>query len=162
MKPTLIAACLAATLALPVVAHEPEQHPTVAAVQSIDAAAAPVIAVVKAFSTALKAGDLAAAGTHLAEDVLILESGGVERSREEYLGGHAKHDAAFLKDAKIDVKARIARMEGNMAWVGTESELRASHNGLPVTLMSTETMVLKRMPAGWQIVHIHWSSGPKR
>ena len=163
MKSILLATCLAATIALPNAArsHGPEQHATPAAAKADDAAA-PVIAVVEAFSTALKAGDLATAGTHLAENVMILESGGVERSREEYLGGHAKHDAAFLKDAQIDVKARFARMEGDMAWVGSESELRTSSKGLPVTLNSTETMVLKRMPVGWKIVHIHWSSSPKR
>lgn len=31
-----------------------------------------------------------------------------------------------------------------------------------MTLLSTETMVLKNTAAGWQIVHIHWSSRPKK
>jgi ketosteroid isomerase-like protein len=46
--------------------------------------------------------------------------------------------------------------------VGTESELHASKDGKPITLLSTETMVLKNTPNGWRIVHIHWSSRPKR
>ncbi|MGH8076321.1 MAG: DUF4440 domain-containing protein, partial [Lysobacter sp.] len=113
MKPFLLTACFAATLALPnlSIAHEAEQ-PVPPAVQSDETAAAPAIAVVEAFSTALKAGDLRTAGMHLAEDVLILESGGAEHSRQEYLGGHAGHDAAFLKDAQIERKARTARVEG--------------------------------------------------
>lgn len=163
MKPFLFTACFAATLVLPnlATAHEAE-HSAAPGAQTEDPAAAPALAVVEAFSTALKAGDLKTAGTHLAEDVLILESGGAEHSRQEYLGGHAGHDAAFLKDAQIEHKARTARIEGDLAWVGTESELRTSQKGVPVTLMSTETMLLKRVPAGWQIVHIHWSSSPKR
>ena len=161
MKPLLLTLSLFTALALPMLAsaHEPERQP--AAAQPSDAAA-PAIAIVEAFSTALKAGDLAKAGAYLAEDVLILESGGAEHSRQEYLSGHANHDAAFLKDAQIDLKQRVARMEGDIAWIGTESELRATVNGAPVALMSTESMVLKRMPTGWRIVHIHWSSSPKR
>lgn len=31
-----------------------------------------------------------------------------------------------------------------------------------MTLLSTETMVLERNGADWRIVHIHWSSRPKR
>ncbi|WP_379655388.1 nuclear transport factor 2 family protein [Pseudoxanthomonas sp. UC19_8] len=51
---------------------------------------------------------------------------------------------------------------GELAWVGSESELHASKDGKPLTLLSTETMVLKRGTQGWRIVHIHWSSRPKR
>lgn len=116
---------------------------------------------VDAFSTALQAGDLTRAGSLLAEDVSILESGGAERSREEYLGGHAVHDAQFLKAAHVQLIHRTARTEGELAWVGTESEPHASKDGKPMTLLSTETMVLKNTPNGRRIVHIHWSSRPK-
>jgi ketosteroid isomerase-like protein len=110
----------------------------------------------------LQAGDLERAGALLAEDVLILESGGAERSKEEYLGGHAGHDVEFLKGAHVQLIHRTARLEGGIAWVGTESELHASKDGKPMTLLSTETMVLKNTLDGWRIVHIHWSSRPKR
>lgn len=142
-------------------AHGPEAHakPVVAAVE---AQAAPAVKVVEAFSTALQAGDLGRAGALLADDVLILESGGAERSKEEYLGGHAGHDAEFLKAAHIQLAHRTARREGGLAWVGTESELHASKDGKPTTLLSTETMVLQNTPNGWRIVHIHWSSRPKK
>ena len=30
--------------------------------------------------------------------------------------------------------------------------------GKTITLLSTETMVLKKTAQGWKIVHIHWSS----
>ncbi|WP_277573792.1 YybH family protein [Xanthomonas euvesicatoria] len=142
-------------------AHDGKQHAT-AEMEAIAAQAQPAVAVVEQFSSALQAGDLQRAGTFLAEDVLILESGGAERSREEYLDGHATHDAAFLKTAHVQQRRRTARADGDLAWVGSESEVHTTREGGPVTLLSTETMVLKRTPQGWRIVHIHWSSRPKR
>lgn len=151
---------LAGLIALPGLAgaHEPETPMPAASAQQISDQAKPAVAVVEQFSAALKTGDFKQAGELLGEDVLILESGDAEHSREEYLGGHALFDAAFLKGAQIDVKHRTARAEGSLAWVGTESEIRATKDGAPLTLLSTETMVLKQTAAGWRIVHIHWSS----
>ena len=156
-----ITAMLLIALAPLAQAHDPEAHAKPAAAAA-DAQAAPAVKVVEEFSTALQAGDLGRAGALLAEDVLILESGGAERSKEEYLGGHAGHDAEFLKAAQIQRVHRTARGEGGLAWVGTESELHASKDGKPMALLSTETMVLKNTPNGWRIVHIHWSSRPKK
>lgn len=143
-------------------AHGPEAHAKTAASSPVDDRAEPVVEVIEQFSAALQAGDLGRAGKLLADDVLILESGGAENSREEYLGGHAIHDAAFLKESHVVVARRTARVEGPLAWVGTESELHTTKEGKPITLLSTETMVLKQTATGWRIVHIHWSSRPKR
>lgn len=142
-------------------AHDGKQHATTTA-NAISSQAQPAVTVVEQFSVALQAGDLKRAGSFLAEDVLILESGGAERTRDEYLGGHATHDAAFLKTAHVQVLRRTARAEGDLAWVGSESEVHTTREGKPMTLLSTETMVLKRSGQGWRIVHIHWSSRPKR
>ena len=142
-------------------AHDPTQHAK-ANVPAIAAEAKPAVAAVDAFSSALQAGDLKRAGTWLADDVLILESGGAEHSKAEYMGGHATHDAEFLKGAHVQLKQRTAKVAGELAWVGSESELHTSKDGKPVTTLSTETMVLKRGKDGWRIVHIHWSSRAKR
>lgn len=150
-----------ATLPLLARAHEP-QHQGGPGAASVPAEAAPAVAVVEQFSEALKAGNLERAGSLLAEDVLILESGGAERSREEYLAGHARSDAEFLKDAHIQLKHRSAKAVGDFAWVATESELHATGKDGLLTLASTETMLLKRASEGWRIVHIHWSSRPKK
>ena len=144
------------------VAHDPKTQASTAPVQQVSEQAKPAVAVIEQFSSALKTGDLKRAGEVLADDVVILESGGAEHSREEYLGGHAKHDAAFLKDAHIQVTRRTARVEGPLVWVATESELHATEKGQPLTLLSTETMVVQKIAAGWRIVHIHWSSRSKR
>lgn len=164
MKPVKFStALLFGLLALPALAaaHDPKQHATTIPA-TIDTAAQPAIAVVEQFSKALQAADFKQVGELLAEDVLILESGGAERSREEYLGHHAISDAMFLRCAHVQAKQRVARVEGPLAWVGTESELHATKDGKALTLLSTETMILKKAGADWRIVHIHWSSRPKK
>ena len=145
-------------------ASEHAHHAATAEVAAIDVPAATQapVAVVEAFGKALAAGDFAAVESMLAPDVIILETGGAERSREEYLGHHARSDAKFLSGVHSALMRRKARVDGNTAWVASESELHASKDGKPVTLLSTETMVLADSPEGWRIVHIHWSSRPKQ
>ena len=142
-------------------AHQNAPH-AAAAAPSQAQAPAPVPttpeATVDAFAQALRRGDTATLRTLLAPDVLILEGGGAERSAEEYLGGHAISDAAFLKTAHIQQTARTAKTEGDLAWVATESELHVERDGQPVTLNSAETMLLQRIDGAWRIVHVHWSS----
>ena len=116
---------------------------------------------VDGFSAALKAGDLKAVESLLDPEVLILESGGAERSRQEYLSHHASSDAMFLKDAHIQLLHRTSKRSGDMVWVGSESEIHTQKDGKPFTLLSAESMVLKAVGGNWTIVHIHWSSRPK-
>ncbi len=172
MKIRLIPAALALLLAAPIVyAHGEEKHEaakmaagreTAKAELTIAPAAVDAVAAVERFSVALGSDDLAKAGAELDPNVLILESGGVERSRDEYLGGHAKSDAAFLKDAHITLQRRTAQASGDMAWVGSESEIHAMKGDKMLMIASTETMVLRKTDQGWKIVHIHWSSRAQR
>ena len=166
----VLAASLAASGAA--MAHSQAAAPAAPA-STADAATAPAEAVADRFSTALQAGDLDTVGGLLAEDVLILESGGAERSRAEYLQHHAISDSEFLKTAHVQrlrrtaragarTQRRTTRAEGGMAWIGTESEIHTTKDGQPLALLSTETMVLRETPSGWRIVHIHWSSRPKK
>ena len=141
-----------------------QHHPVAAASADVDVPtdATAAVAVAERFHGALSSGDMATVEALLAADVLILESGGAERSREEYMGHHAVSDAAFLKGAHRQLLRQRARVAGEFAWVGTESELHAKKDGKPLTVQSTETMVLKQTTDGWRIVHIHWSSRTKR
>jgi ketosteroid isomerase-like protein len=118
MKPAIQALALVGSLLLstPGWAHDPKDHAPAVPATGVDAQAQPAVAVVEQFSKALQAGDLDAVRTLLADDVLVLESGGAERSREEYLGHHAGADAAFLREAHVQVKQRVARAEGSLAW----------------------------------------------
>lgn len=165
---TTLMLSLASATALPVMAQTDQPHAAhhpkaaIATQADVPEAAAPAVAVVERFGKALAAADFKTVESLLDADVLILESGGAERSRAEYLGHHAISDAQFLKGAHSQLKRRRAWVEGDLAWVGSESELHASKDGKPLTLLSTETMVLRRTPEGWRIVHIHWSSRPKK
>ena len=129
---------------------------------NIAAAAKDAVATVDRFSAALSAGKLDKAGAELDAKVLILESGGAEHSAAEYLGGHAKGDAAFLKGVHVQLVRRTAQANGNMAWVGSESELHIMKDNKMTTILSTETMVLKLTGSTWKITHIHWSSRTKK
>ena len=167
VTPVTLALALAFAVVSPAMAQTTQahaHHPATAAAANVDvpAAATAAVAVVERFNTALSSEDLATVGSLLAADVLILESGGAERSREEYLSHHAVSDAAFLKGAHRQLLRQRARVAGEFAWVGTESELHAQKDGKPLTVQSTETMVLKQTADGWRIVHIHWSSRTKR
>ncbi len=140
------------------------QHAHAAPSSTTDVPDAAISAVnkVDAFSQALAAADFEQVKNLLAPDTIILESGGVEHSRDEYLNHHAKSDAAFLSGAHVKVVSRTAHVDGNLAWVATESEIHVSKDNKPLTLLSTETMILGKRSGDWQIVHIHWSSRPKK
>lgn len=116
------------------------------------------VAAVDAFTAALKSAKLEDARALLDSEVVILESGGSERSRDEYMAGHAAADANFMKSVSQQLRYRKASREGNFAWVATQSDLAATKDGKLSVTVSTETMLLRRTDAGWRIVHIHWSS----
>jgi ketosteroid isomerase-like protein len=129
-------------------------------VRDIDVAAAPAAAAVDRFSDALKAVDLDTVRELLDPRVLILENGGSERSRDEYFAHHVISDAAFLQTAQVQPRYRKAGIEGDAAWVLTESIIERDNNGKKDLIKSTETMLLRRIKSQWRIIHIHWSSQP--
>ena len=157
---TCVALAVGTLLSLAAHAHDPSKHATPALVQDIAPAAADAVKVVDAFHAALKAAKLADAEKLLDPSVLILESGGAERNREQYMQGHAGADAQFLSQAQQRLTYRRAQAEGNLAWVGSESTLQRTKDGKRLNLAETETMLLKKSTQGWKIVHIHWSSRP--
>ena len=128
-------------------------------VQDVHPDAIDAVKVVDAFSKAIKAAKIPEAGALLDPSVLILESGGSERSRDDYLREHALADAAFLQSAQQQLRFRRARASGELAWVATESLITSGKEGAKRTVRSTETMVLQEHEGRWTIVHIHWSSG---
>lgn len=121
----------------------------------VDSKANAAIEVAEAFADALASGDLDTVKSLLAEDVIVLESGGVEASRDEYFAHHAAADAKYLADATQTITRRIAKADGTTVWIATESTL-AKPNQSPAK--NTETLVLAKRKGDWKIVHIHWSS----
>ena len=144
-------------------AHEPSKHADAkVAAPADDPVLASAYAVADRFGAALKAGDFETVQTLLADDVVILEMGGAERSREEYMGHHAIADAAFLGGSTVKLTQRTGRVQGAMAWVATESDITPASGSDTKPMLATETMVLRKDGDAWRIVHIHWSSRTKK
>ncbi|MEE8295533.1 MAG: DUF2231 domain-containing protein, partial [Sphingomonadales bacterium] len=113
---------------------------------------------VNAFSAALRAGDGEAARSFLDDQVLIYESGYVERSAEEYAGHHMPADMKFVGAMTNELLAQTETISGDMATVVSESSTKGTYNDKDYNLLGTGTMVLRRDGEGWKITHIHWSS----
>lgn len=139
---------------IPLVAHER----AAAGAGALSSAAPGAAAAVDAFHAALRRGDTRAAAGLLADDALIFEAGGAERSKAEYAARHLPADAEFSKAVSSAVIRRAGRSDGQAAWVATEGRTTGTYKGKAVDLLTTETMILRRTGSGWRIVHVHWSS----
>lgn len=147
-----------AMFAAPALAHEPVRQAVQAGVTAVDPAAQDAAAAVDAFHAALGTGDQTAASALLADDALIFESGGVERSKAEYASHHLPADAAFASATTRTVTRRAGHAIGDVAWIASEAKTTGTYKDQPINSSSTETMILRRVGEGWRIVHIHWSS----
>lgn len=154
---------------LPEVTDESQPHdhasvnapmrPTRPATRSAPASNTPE-GVVDGFSAALRTGDEAALRLLLAPDVVIAESGGVERSFAEYAGHHMPADMAFSAAVEFTVEDRNVIADGDTATIISRSRAEGQFQNRAVHSRMMETMVLRRSNGQWRIVHIHWSSAP--
>ena len=118
-------------------------------------------AVVDGFHAALSRGDTKAAAALIADDALIFEEGGAERSKVEYTAHHLSADAAFSQAVGATTARRSGESSGDVAWVATEGRMKGSYKGKAVHRVTTETMVLRKTADGWRITHVHWSSAAR-
>ncbi|MEA3058473.1 MAG: hypothetical protein QOF34_1288 [Sphingomonadales bacterium] len=149
MRLTMTSLAALAIFAAPVSAHQraAKAHAAKAPAPTARSAAATV----EAFHAAL-----------LADDALIFEAGGAERSKAEYQATHLPADIAFSRAVSSVVKRRGGTSAGAFAWIASEGEITGTYNGKPVAELTTETMILRRDGGAWKIVHIHWSSAARR
>lgn len=147
-------------LAAPLSAHE--KAPKAAAVGALSVSARGAAATVDAFHAALDRGDTRTAASLLADDALIFESGGAERSKAEYAGHHLTADAEYSRAVSSVVTRRAGSSIGGIAWVASEGRTTGTYKGKALDLLTTETMVLRRIGSTWKITHIHWSSAARR
>ena len=117
-----------------------------------------VAQVVDAFHSALTAGDSMAAFSLLAEDALILESGGLE-TLEEYRSHHLPGDIAFAQAVTRERRRIRVEVRGDVAWAVSTSITTGEFRGRQINSQGAELMVLVRTDrGGWRISAIHWSS----
>jgi ketosteroid isomerase-like protein len=126
------------------------------------ALAATPIQTMQAFHAALAAGDQAAALALLSPDIVIFESGYVERSRAEYASHHLASDIAFSRATTMKVTRHSEQVDGNTASVLEETETRGTFNGEAVNAVGLESALLRKSGDGWVIVHLHWSTRKAR
>jgi ketosteroid isomerase-like protein len=129
--------------------------------QTSSAATAEVQKVVDAFHAALKAGDTAGVMTLLAQDVLLLEAGGIE-TRAEYESKHLPADVEFEKAVTTSFKPYRVTVAGDAAWVVNTNDYKGTFRDRPVDSAGVELMVLSKDAAGWRIRAIHWSSRARK
>lgn len=153
----IVAAVVAVAMLSPA-AFAQRLAPNPAEIAGLHPSARDAAAVVDAFHAALGRGDSSAAAALLAQDALIFESGGVERSKAEYESHHLAADAAFSKAVPAVVLRRAGHAANGLAWVATESSMTGTYKDRAVDRLSTETMILRDVDRGWKIVHVHWSS----
>ena len=143
-------------IAIPALAHGPSAKAVPHA--TLPTSAHGAAATVDAFHAALHRGDTRAAAALLADEALIFEAGGAERSKAEYAAHHLSADAEFSRLASSVVTRRSGNSAGAFAWVASEGRTSGTYKGKALDLLTTETMLLRRTNGGWRIVHIHWSS----
>ncbi len=126
--------------------------------QNLANTAGDAVATVKAFHAAMSSGNAAQVVAMLDPKVLIMESGNVERSRQEYASHHLPADMKFMRAIRYRLQRQTGDAVGDLAWVASEASLAGELSGEPMDVVSTESLVLKKTARGWKIVHIHWSS----
>ena len=116
---------------------------------------------VLSFHAALAAGDTARVLSLLAPDAIVLESGDFE-TREEYRSHHLDADIAFARAVKSSRTLRRVVAQGDLAWVASTTTNSGEVRSRAINSVGAELMVLTRVPSGWQIRAIHWSSHARR
>ncbi|HJS21484.1 MAG TPA: c-type cytochrome [Steroidobacteraceae bacterium] len=140
---------------------EPAGHTHADGKQHVHATApATPVDTARLFHQALAAGDRDKVQALLDPKVLVLESGGAERSLAEYAAHHLGADLQFLRTVRSKLQRQSVNTVGDLAWVASESRLTGTTSNRPVDLLSTETLVLQRTSGSWKVVHVHWSSRP--
>src|SRR5262245_29655090 len=147
-----------AVLATPTPLPAHETIGSTSAPAALAPAARSAAATVDAFHAALARGDARAAAALLADDALIFEAGGAERSEAEYATQHLPADIEFSRSVSSVVTRRAGHSAGADAWIATEGRTSGTFKGRTLELTTTETMILRRARGTWKIVHIHWSS----
>jgi len=122
---------------------------------------AAVAATVASYHRALATGDSATALSLLADDAVILESGGIE-TRAEYRSHHLSSDIEFARSLKPVEAALNVTVRGDVAWTTSTSVAQGQFRGRAVNSSGAELMVLTRVAGSWKIAAIHWSSRNRR
>jgi ketosteroid isomerase-like protein len=127
----------------------------------LSAQSAQVVAIVDQYHAALASGDSTTALSLLAEDVMILESGGVE-TKERYRSGHLSGDMRFAQAVPRERSEITVQVLGDVAWAWSTSITQGQMGDREINSQGAELAVLARVDGKWLIKSIHWSSRQRR
>ena len=120
-----------------------------------------VAALVRRFDALMAAGDSAGLLALLADDAVVLESGGLE-TRAEFRSHHLPADIGFARAVRSRQGPILVRVHGDVAWASSTSTVEGELRGRVINSVSAELMVFSREDGGWKIRAIHWSSRNRR
>jgi ketosteroid isomerase-like protein len=110
------------------------------------------------FHKALETGNGDLAASLLADDVLIFEGKGVERSAQEYASHHMLSDMKYLSQMQIEIIEHHVKENGTHAISLSRSLVKGQYKGKEVNHIGNETIGLEKLNDDWKITHIHWSN----
>lgn len=95
---------------------------------------------------------------NLLEDrVIIFEGGFIDAGQIQYDEQHLGEDLAYSATMRYQLIHREAYVSGDLGYVISQGRSVGRFQGRQMQYNGTETMILRRGPAGWKIAHIHWS-----
>lgn len=122
---------------------------------------AEVATVVDSYHTALASGDSTTALALLADDVVILESGGIE-DKDHYRSGHLAGDMRFAQAVPRERDEIRVVVLGDVAWAYSTSVTQGRMGEREINSQGAELVVLALEGGDWKIRAIHWSSRQRR
>jgi ketosteroid isomerase-like protein len=120
-----------------------------------------VAAAVHAFHSAVAEGDSVSALSVLADDVVILESGGVQ-DKEGYRSEHLAGDMRFARAVRRERGDIEVSVRGEVAWAYSTSVTQGQMGDREINSQGAELVVLAREDGAWKIKAVHWSSRRRR
>lgn len=120
------------------------------------------LAAVQRFHASLARGDSETVMSMLSSDIVVLESGMVER-RADYRKNHLPEDIEFERAVTATRSLVSLTVVGDAAWVSTTTTSKGTFKGRTVNSEGAELIVLTRVKSRdgrgrWMIRAIHWSS----
>lgn len=110
------------------------------------------------FHQALAQGEISQVLQYLDPTLVVYENGQAEYGLAEYREKHLPHDLDYSRLVQRQMGPQAEQLAGDWALVTSQVVVSGDVGGKQTRKQQLETMVLKRGPDGWKIVHIHWSA----
>lgn len=117
----------------------------------------PAALALRDFQLALKNGDADAVLAQLADDVLILEGKGVERSKQQYASHHLQADIKYLQHIKTALLEQKLITSDEIVVSISRRQFTGTFKDKVIDRTGNETITLQLVDGRWLITHIHWS-----